>query len=73
MHTIYRDIGYVEVHIHAAYIHLKQPPEKALRMLLTQNKFGLRISVLICIRFVRCIFFALCFKRFRNIFTSFIS
>ena len=36
------NIRYVEVHIDAAYVHLKQPPEKALRMLSTQNKFGLR-------------------------------
>ena len=35
------NIRYVEVHIDAAYVHVKQPPEKALRMLSTQNKFGL--------------------------------
>ena len=27
------NIRYVEVHIDAAYVHLKQPPEKSLRML----------------------------------------
>ena len=42
-HYIYsHNIRYVEVHIDAAYVHLKQPPEKSLRKLSTQNKFGLR-------------------------------
>ena len=36
------NIGYNEVHIDAAYVNLKQPTEKALRMLSTQNIFELR-------------------------------
>ena len=41
-YTYAHNIGYVEVHTDAAYAHLKRPSEKALRMLSTQNKFGLR-------------------------------
>ena len=43
LYIIYtHNIRFVELHIDAVYVHLKQPPEKALRMPSTQNKFGLR-------------------------------